>query len=326
MPFPPIIRTFVAALLLSPAALPQSAHAGDSSWASSLGWAASSVKDATAAYAGKAASYLPAKPSWATMPSLPSWATGWEPADLTQWMPEITYGGTRDAVAGWGSATYALLPSWQGVTSLADRRWLPEGTHIDLRQAFDAGLEIIPKDPNWYVDFGATTAVVGTVVGSASFACAVVATPGGPVLVALAPAACSLVGSYAGDLMVHAGYRAWMGREVDEGAAMAGTLVGSISGMAVGSWAYGRYAAAQVWSRYQSFRGYSKAARSLTRQELKPWRPEVKGFRAQGYDMDHVVPVKCGWVLGMAPMAIADIGNIQALPSRINRSIGSKGC
>ena len=319
-------KTLVVAMALL--ALARPALAGES-WTSSLRWGASSVADAASIYAGKAAEHLPAMPSmpsWATVPSVPSWVTGWGRPDVSAWVPGVSYVAAVDTVRGWGNRAYDSLPSWQGITSLSDRRWLPDGARVDLRQAIDAGLEVIPRDPRWYADLGATAAVVGTVVGSASFACAVVATPGGPVLVALAPAACSLAGSYAGDLVVHAGYRAWLGREVDEGAARAGTLLGSVAGFAVGSWAYGRYAAAQVWTKYQDYKGYSKAARALTRSELKPWRPEVTSLRARGFDIDHVVPVKCGWLLGMAPEAIASMGNLQGLPSRINRSIGSKGC
>jgi hypothetical protein len=109
-----------------------------------------------------------------------------------------------------------------------------------------------PQDPRWWTDFAITTASVGTVVGWATFGCAIVATPG-----------------------------------------------------------------AQFWWHWRAVHAG---------QSVKLAERNSSASATNGYDIDHVVPVLCGWTFRIAPGAIASVWNLQALPSPINRSIGAKGC
>lgn len=77
------------------------------------------------------------------------------------------------------------------------------------------------------------------------------------------------------------------------------------------------------------FKALMSKVSSSTRQSLNgsgELRAQVQAFRANGYDIDHKIPILCGWIMGIAPSVIGSLSNLQALPASINRSIGAKDC
>ena len=103
-------------------------------------------------------------------------------------------------------------------------------------------------------------------------------------------------------------------------------MAGFALGASIGAVGTARFSNWLTFRSYKDYKGYAHLARSLTRQSLVPLKSNVQAFKANFYDIDHVIPVKCGWVMKIPPAVIASISNLQALPASINRSIGSKGC
>ena len=194
-------------------------------------------------------------------------------------------------------------------------------TLVDLRVAIANGWLLVPRDGEWWGQFALTTGVVGITVGWVSFGCAIVATPVGPAFVALASGACAVAGSHLGIELVKVGYERVAGVLPSDSALKAGRLagitIGTIGAAKVVEWE-------QFW-RFKNYAGYAHEARNLTRQSLGPLRPQIQALRGAFYDIDHVIPVKCGWALRIPPERIGSLPNLQALPASINRSIGTKG-
>src|SRR5262249_48834578 len=159
------------------------------------------------------------------------------------------------------------------------------------------------------------TAGVGTVVGWATFGCAIVATPAGPVFVALASGACAAVARRGGTELVRVGFERFAGRSLDESALNAGVLVGTMVGARVGAKGAGELIHWLHFRHFKDFGGYAKMARSLTQQSLVPVKAQVSTLRVNGFDIDHIIPVKCGWAMRIAPEVIASLDNLHALPA-----------
>ncbi|WP_157091382.1 hypothetical protein [Methylobacterium nodulans] len=217
-------------------------------------------------------------------------------------------------------------PSLPSLTGWLREANLAPGSVVDLRAAIRNGWTSLSDDQRWWADFAITATGVGAIVGWASFGCAVVVTPGGPVLMALASGACATFAAQSGTDLVKAGYERFAGRSAIESAVEAGKLAGITFGAILGGAGAGQFLAWQRFRHFKDFQGYARAARSLTRQSLTPVKPSVQLLRGRGYDIDHVIPVKCGWTMKIAPEVIGSLSNLHALPASINRSIGSKGC
>lgn len=224
------------------------------------------------------------------------------------------------AAAGAGEAKSLLdrirqkLPEIQSYS-----HWIKSGAAsyalVDLRVAIKNGWVLIPREREWWEQFAVTTGVVGITVGWASFGCAIVATPAGPAFIALASGACGVVASDLGVELVKVGYERFAEDMPSDSALKAGQIAGTVFGV-IGA------GKAIDWVRYWHFKdyaGYAYAARSITRRNLEL-------LRRSSYDVDHIIPVKCGWALGLSPQLIGSLGNLHALPAWINRSIGAKGC
>jgi hypothetical protein len=201
-----------------------------------------------------------------------------------------------------------------------------QGAIVDLRDAIAKGLVLVPRDQQWWMEFAIVTASVGTVVGWATFGCAIVATPGGPVLVALASSACAVVAAQGGTELVKVSYKRFTGRPLNESAMKAGTIAGTMLGLTLGSAGASQFINWRQFRHFKDFGGYASEARSLTRQSLSPVKAQTEALRAKSHDIDHVIPVKCGWILRIPPNVIGSLSNLQGLPASVNRSIGSKGC
>jgi len=240
----------------------------------------------------------------------------WNGTDTSNWISvDMLSDGWRDKLD--------LPKGWNVVA------WIPDeqpGPTISRLQAITLkAASNIPTDSDWWRDFGITTAVVGTTVGTATFGCAVISTPGGPVVMALAGGACGTLAAHGGAALVSEGY-AWAGETLDESAFRTGEITGSIVGSIGGSAVVSQYLQWQQFRHYKNFAGYAKEARSLTTKTLRVTPGSVANLRANGYDVDHVIPVKCGWKFGISAAEISSMSNLHALPSSVNRSIGAKGC
>lgn len=151
-------------------------------------------------------------------------------AGLNAWIPN------GESMKGWVPSKETIsgyMPTLPTISSLLQNGDLGIGNVVDLRQAIADGWALVPQDSKWWTDDTVSTVSVGVVVGWASFGCAVVATPGGPVFVALSVAACSAVGADVAERLVRAGY-AKAGESIDESALTAGKLTGRILGSIVG--------------------------------------------------------------------------------------------
>ncbi len=85
----------------------------------------------------------------------------------------------------------------------------------------------------------------------------------------------------------------------------------------------------QMRAEYGTYGSYKGEALSFTRQSLKgsgEIRAKVQAFRTNGYDIDHKIPILCGWMRGITPAVIGSLSNLQALKASENRAIGAKGC
>lgn len=183
----------------------------------------------------------------------------------------------------------------------------------------------VPRDGRWWTDFGVTTAVITTTVGTSTATCIVVASPAGPIVMSAAGTICAIGGQYGGGRLVKAGY-AFFEQPLNLEAYRAGEFTGAMLGGVVGALSARQLISWNQMRQYADYGGYAAEARRLTAQNLRPFSERVTVWRSGGMDLDHIVPVKCGWQLGWTAAQIASPSNMQGLPSAINRSIGAKGC
>jgi hypothetical protein len=249
-------------------------------------------------------------------------------ADIYNWLAE-----SRSAVrwvreTGYKAITdfNKLTPELPSISEWIHGSSLTQDVVVDIRDAVVNGWVLIPRDQQWWMEFALVTAGVGTVVGWAAFGCAVVATPAGPVLVGLASGACVAVASHGGPEFVKLGYQRLMGRSLDESAVKAGTIAGTVVGAYWGISGSHQFFNWLQFRHFKDYGGYAAVAKSITNKSLAPWKLQTRLLRSNSYDIDHIVPVKCGFMMRMAPEVIGSISNLHALPASINRSIGSKGC
>lgn len=183
----------------------------------------------------------------------------------------------------------------------------------------------VPKDGRWWTDFGVTTAVITTTVGTATATCIVLVSPGGPIVMGAAGTVCAIGGQYGGGRLLRAGY-AFFEQPLNPEAYRAGEFTGAMLGGVIGALSARQIISWNQIRQYADYGGYAAEARRLTAQNLRPFADRVTVWRNGGMDLDHIVPVKCGWQLGWTAAEIASPANMQGLPSAINRSIGAKGC
>lgn len=158
--------------------------------------------------------------------------------------------------------------TWSGAAEAYEAIGSSVQLDTETRQAIESGLAWIPRDPAWWTDFTITAAGVGTVVGGASYGCAIVATPGGPVLMALAAGACTGAGSLVGAELVRLGYD-WAELRIDESAWEAGRLTGTAAGLWLGVPDMGLGAQLRAFTLSRAL-GASPAARGMARRLLAP--------------------------------------------------------
>jgi len=243
-----------------------------------------------------------------------TWAA-WNQLDTNAWIP-------ADLLPPDWSLSLNLEDGWQLLAWVPDEQIGP--TVAKLQSMTLKASNRIP-DLKWFRDFSVTTGVVATATMGPAYGCAIVATPGGPVAIALAAGACGIVGSQIGATLVREGYN-WFEEPLETSAYYLGKDVGNVFGSVVGMAGTSVYATWKHFHRYKEFGGYAKEARALTASTLRKTPSNASQLRADGFDIDHVIPVKCGWLLGISVEKVASWSNLHALPSSINRAIGSKGC
>jgi hypothetical protein len=181
-------------------------------------------------------------------------------------------------------------------------------------------------DRYWWRDAGISAAAVGTTAGAATYVCAV---GGGIILGPVGAGAgglvCSIFGQIGGRRLVRYGYQRFetplSGDALDVGGLIGG-LAGSMAGV-VGATITLREIALNQFANYG---GYAKEARRLTELNARPYAADLAQYRQRSFDLDHIIPIKCGWLWGLPAAELAKVGNLQLLPAYANRALGAKGC
>ncbi len=228
-------------------------------------------------------------------------------ASLRAWMPMSP--SMPNASTWINSVNLTSMPSM--TDWLAEKR--PRDVVINIQSAIQKGWVLIPdSDRRYAIDFAVTATSVGVVTGFVTVACVVVATPGGPVLVALATAGCATVGSEAGARLVRAGY-GYGGRAIDENAFRYGKFGGEVLGGGLGS---GKAVIMRAvmhprvfLSKAQNLKRLTLALRAPARSVLEGPREPYLGFDDNGLAQDSATASNETWRPDRSSVLIEPVGS-----------------
>jgi hypothetical protein len=208
----------------------------------------------------------------------------------------------------------ALMP---GVTTMIPSGWLPSCEAMK--------------------DFGFSFSITTTVVGLSTFTGAFVGTlVGGPLVGTMAGASAGglvggLIGAAGGMVMnpyvIEATYPLVFDRLPIPEAIDAGRWVGELVAMPLGASAGASMGQSIFFNlRYPTPKVYYREAKASTRATIRNHGNEIdpKGVRGKGYDIDHKVSIKQGYLYKIDPSRIAHKDNLHLMPTARNRSLGAK--
>jgi hypothetical protein len=185
------------------------------------------------------------------------------------------------------------------------------------------------------LDAGFTVFVYAPVVGGAAVVCTVAGGVGGPLVAAASGIICSTVAVQLASALTNYAYAQTFENEIDPVAFQVGQVLGATLGAAAGV----RYAAGALLpsimqrahpanaATYDAYRRRADVLKDRWYRENQPsFDPQRKRGLAGGYDLDHRIPVKCAWVMGL-PVDFLDVSmNYRLLPASQNRSRGAAFC
>jgi hypothetical protein len=184
-----------------------------------------------------------------------------------------------------------------------------EGALVDLRDAIDKGWVLVPRESKWWREFGIAAVGVGTVVGWASFGCAVVATPAGPLWVALASKGCAIVAARGGPELIRLSYEHITEQTMESTALAAGSMVGHLLGTSFA------HMGTQWWVQ-RHFPDYAAKVGVIGRASyasVAPWIGRAATVGEQLYRSEYLSRRRCGWMTKVAgfvsqPTCLAEPG------------------
>jgi hypothetical protein len=230
----------------------------------------------------------------------------WPPIELEsagRWMRGTGTGFYDDFQTGWLAARAAGADAASRLIALGQQaprlptftEWAhgtrAEGVLIDLRDAIAKGWVLVPRESKWWKDFGVAAVGVGTVVGWASFGCAVVATPAGPVWVALASKGCAIVAAKGGPELIRLSYEHLTEQAMEDSALAAGSMVGTLFGSRLADMG------TQWWLQHHFAEHAAKAvvAGRIYYASLGQWISRAHTLGQHLYHPDYVSRHSCGW-------------------------------
>jgi hypothetical protein len=76
------------------------------------------------------------------------------------------------------------------------------------------------------------------------------------------------------------------------------------------------------------YAGYEAEARALTEETYRANRALIDpaGLRGADYHLHHIVPLRCGFSLGIPASIMAGSGNLEVITAEANQRIGAMGC
>lgn len=253
-------------------------------------------------------------------------AVAWRIEDIDDTLDFM--GPAGDRIERWASqrldathTAWAAAPGWpEAVLWSAEAAW--SGTVVVFDQTPVVLLERNPaKLENQVIDALYSVAANTVAAGTAGWACIVIGDYVSPGLGQTVAPLCAQLGIALTTDLRRSVHRDLFGRSIDPDAEMVGAIVGSIAG------AYVTMRLVEG-AAYGSYVEYEYEARRLTEATMQTRGHVIdpQGLRGATHHLDHMVPVRCGYMLSIPPGVIAAAWNLRILTAQANMALGARGC